>query len=111
MSNFIFDYISLPKLVILIVIWGLFSFYYRKKFESWTIKKLDSLEESVQEIKNDISDLKSSMHSLESQIETLEDDLTPDDIKIQKLVDMGFPSDMAWEHVKFKKNNENDNFT
>lgn len=104
MSNLIFDYISLPKLVIFIVIWGLISFYYRKKFESWTVKKMASLEESVQELKNNSSELEDSIHSLQSELDTLEDDLTPDNIKIQKLVDMGCPWDIAWEIINSKKN-------
>ena len=103
MTDILFDFISLPNAVASLITWAIIGFYYKTKFESWSIKKITSLEDTIFELKNEISDIKDSHEYLRADFEILEDELTPEEIKIQRLVGMGFPREVVIENLSFKK--------
>ncbi len=95
----VFDIIPMQNIVFFMMIYGLFGAYYRSKFESAVNDELTKLNDMVNDLTIELSDIKQMSEGLEAALQTLVYDLTPDDVKIQRLIDQGFPEDIALEAV------------
>ena len=99
MTEWFFDLFPLEKVVLFLILFTAIGAYYRWRFEEGMKSKIRSLEDQVHDLSLEIRDLNSEQESLRSCLDKLEEDLTPVEVKIKKLVDMGFPHDVATEAI------------
>lgn len=99
MADWFFDFFPLENVVLTILFFFAFGAYFRWKFEDVVQSKIQKLEDQVDDLSSELCNLKSEQELLQRYLEKLENDLIPDDEKIRRLVDMGFPPEIATEAV------------
>ncbi|WP_444996406.1 hypothetical protein [Aliikangiella sp. IMCC44359] len=97
MSNFLIENIISVICILILLNWVVCHLYIRLKLNNILVKKSAELDGQIYKIKVDINYLKSICESSQEQHSRFKSELV--EFKIQKLVDIGFPREVAVEAI------------
>lgn len=99
MTEIIYNYVSIESLILFLALFSVYSSFTQRSSDSANRHQLSKLKSRMDDLLYHQEQQANEIELLNKQLNKIEEIVTPDQVKIDRLVELGFPTDVATEAV------------